>query len=141
MALTCSVRKAFMSTFNPLFTMHRSFKNLAYVGTCLIMSSRGMLTFTCLSTSNISAWLMAFFLAFSAYGKCGGMLFFTAFSFMTSSSGSASFAYWPSSVGLETGCLTLLPLLKVIIALTSSILGFGSLEELNSCTPLGLGCV
>ena len=57
-ALTCSVRKTFLSTFNPLFTMHRSFKNIAYVGTCLIMISRGMLTFTCLSTSNISAWLM-----------------------------------------------------------------------------------
>ena len=95
-----------------------------------------MLTFTCLSTSNISTWLMAFFLAFSAYGKGGGVLFFTAFSLITSSSSSASFASWPSFAGLETGCLTSLPLLKVIIALTASILGFGSLEELNSCTPL-----
>ena len=86
MALACSVRKAFLSTFSPLFTVHRSFKNLAYVRTCLIMSSRGMLTFTCLSTSNISVWLMAFFLAFSAYGKGGGVLFFTAFSLIASSS-------------------------------------------------------
>ena len=139
--LTCSVRKAFWSTFNPLFTMHRSFKNLAYVGTCLIMSSRGMLTFTCLSTSNISVWLMAFFLVFSAYGKDGGVLFFTAFSLITSFSGLASFTSWPSSAGLRTGCLTSLPLLKVIAALTSSILGFGLLKELTSCTPLGLGCV
>ena len=121
--------------------MHRSLKNLAYVGTCLIMSSGGMLTFTCLSTSNISAWLMAFFLAFSAYGKGGGVLFFTAFPLVTSFSSSTSFVSWPSSAILGTGCLTSLPLLKVITALTSSILGFGSLEELNSCTPLGLGYV
>ena len=138
-ALTCSVRKAFLSTFNPLFTVHRSFKNLAYVGTCLIMSSRGMLTFTYLSTSNISAWLMTFFLAFSACGKGGGVLFFTAFSFITSSFGLASFASWPSYASLGTGCLTSLPLLKVITSLTSSIPVFGSLEELTSCTPLGLG--
>ena len=130
MVLTYSVRKAFLSTFNPLFTMHSSFKNLAYVGTCLIMSSRGMLTFTCLSTSNISAWLMAFFLAFSAYGKGGGVLFFTAFSLVTTSSSLASLASWPSSVGLGTGCLSSLPLLNVIIALTSSILGFSSLHAL-----------
>ena len=141
MPLTCFFRKAFLSTFSPLFTVHRSFKNLAYVGTCLIMSSRGMLTFTCLSTSNISVWLMAFFLAFSACGKGRGVLFFTAFSFITSFSYSTSFASWSSSTGLGTGYLTFLPLLKVIIALTSSIMGFGSLEELNSCTPLGLGCV
>ena len=141
MALTCYVRKAFSSTFSPLFTVHRSFKNLAYVGTCLIMLSRGMLTFTCLSTSNILAWLMAFFLAFSACGKGGGVLFFIAFSLITSFSGSASFASWSSSAGLGTGCLTSLPLLKVITALTLFIMGFGSLEELNSCTPLGLGCV
>ena len=95
----------------------------------------------CHSTSNISAWLMAFFLAFSDYGKGGGVLFVTPFSLITSSFSSASFAYWPSSDGLGTGILTSLPLLKVITDLTSSILGFGSLEELNSCTPLGLGCV
>ena len=141
MALTCSVRKAFLSTFNPLFTVHRSFKNLAYMGTCLIMSSKRMLTFTCLSTSNISVWLMAFFLAFSAYGKGGSVLFFTAFPLVTFSSYSTSFVSWPSSAVLGTICLTSLPLLKVITALISSILGFGSLEELNSCTPLGLGCV
>ena len=84
---------------------------------------------------------MAFFLAFSACGKVGGVVFFTAFPLVTSSSGSASFDSWPSSASLGNGCLTSLPLLKVINALTSSILGFGSLEELNLCTPLGLGCV
>ena len=77
-----------------------------------------MLTFTCISTSNISAWLMAFFLAFSACGKGGGMLFFTAFSLVTTSSGLASLASWPSFVGLGTGFLSYLPLLNVIIALT-----------------------
>ena len=141
MALTCSIKKAFLSTFSPLFTVHRSFINLAYVGTCLIMSSRGMLTFTCLSTSNISVWLMDFFLAFSAYGKGRGVLIFTTFSLIASSSGSVSFAFWPSSTGLGIGCSTSFPLLKVITALTLSILGFGSLEELTSCTLLGLGCV
>ena len=141
MELTYFVRKAFLSTFSPLFTMHRSFKNLAYLGSYLIMSSRGMLTFTYLSTSNISVWLMAFFLAFTACGKGGGVLFCTAFSLITSSYSSASFASWSSSAGLGTGCLTSLPLLKVITTLTSYILGFGSLEKLNSCTPLGLGCV
>ena len=92
MALTCFVKKAFLSTFSHLFTVHRSFKNLAYVGTCLIKSSRGVLTFTYLSTSNISILLMAFFLAFSACGKGGGVLFFTAFSLIASSSSSVSFA-------------------------------------------------
>ena len=29
MELTCSVRKALLSIFNPLLTVHRSFKNLA----------------------------------------------------------------------------------------------------------------
>ena len=99
MALNCSVKKAFLLTFNPLFIVHRSLKNLAYVGTCLIMLSKGMLTFTCLSTSSISAWLMVFFLAFSACGKGGGVVFFTTFSLATTSSGSASLASLPSSVG------------------------------------------
>ena len=65
------------------------------------------------------------------------MLFFTEFSLITSSSGSASFASWPSSTGLGIGSLTSLQLLKVITTLTSSILGFGSLQEGNfpfSCT-------
>ena len=53
MALTCSVKKAFLFTFNPLFTVHRSLKNFAYVGSCLIISSKGILTFTCLNTSRI----------------------------------------------------------------------------------------
>ena len=69
------------------------------------------------------------------------MLFFTASSLITNSFGSDSFSSWPSSAGLGTSCSTSFPLLKVITALTSSILGVGSLEELNSCTPLGLGYV
>ena len=69
------------------------------------------------------------------------MLFFIVVSLVTTSSGSASLTSWPSSVGLVTGFLSSLPLLGVIISLTSSILGFGSLEELPSCTPLGLGSV
>ena len=69
------------------------------------------------------------------------MLFFTAVSRVTTSYGSTSLASWPSSAALGTGCLSSLPLLNVIIALTSSILGLSSLEELTSCTSLGLGCV
>ena len=69
------------------------------------------------------------------------MLLFTDFSLITSSSDLVSFASWSSSAGLRTGCLTSFPLLEVITALNSSILGFGSLEELTSCITLGLGCV
>ena len=69
------------------------------------------------------------------------MLFFTASSLITIPSGSASFPSLDSSVGVGMGCLICLPLLKVITAFTSSILGVGSLEELTSWTPLGLGCV
>ena len=84
-------QEGLLSTFSPPFTVHMSFKNLAYVGACLIMSSRGMLTFTCLSTYKISVWLMAFFLAFSACEKGGGVLFFTTFSLIGSSSCLVSF--------------------------------------------------
>ena len=59
MALTCSVKNALL-IFNPLFTVHKSFKNLAYVGTCLLISKRGM-TFTCLNTARISVWFFTFF--------------------------------------------------------------------------------
>ena len=141
MALTCSVKKAFLLTFNPLFTVHKSFKNLAYVGTCLIMSSRGMLTFTCLSTSNISAWLMAFFRLLVLAEKVGVCSFSLHFLLLLPPLVQLLLPPNPSSAGLGIGCLTSLPLFKVVTALTSSILGFGSLEELNSCTPLGLGCV
>ena len=100
-----------------------------------------MLTFTCLSTSNIYVWLMVFFLFLSACGKGGGVISFTVSSFGASSSGSGSTTLGPSTTGLGVDGLTSLPLLKVTIAFTSSILGFGSLAELNSCTPLGFGCV
>ena len=100
-----------------------------------------MLTFTCLGTSNISVWLMAFFLFLSAYGKGGGVLLFTISPFGASSSGSGSTTLGSSSVGSGADGLTSLPLLKVTTTFTSSILGFGSLAELNSCTPLGFGCV
>ena len=73
--------------------------------------------------------------------KGGGGLFFTASSLISIFSGLVSFSLVSSSAGLGTGYSTFLPLLRVITALTSSILGVGSLEELNSCTPPGLGCV
>ena len=71
----------------------------------------------------------------------GDGLFFTASSLVSIFSGSISFSLWFSSTGLGAGCSTSLPLLGVITTLTSSILVGGSLEELNSCTLLGLGCV
>ena len=42
---------------------------------------------------------------------------------------------------LDTCCSLSLPLLKVIMAWTSSIFGVGSLGKLSSCTPLGLDSV
>ena len=100
-----------------------------------------MLTFTCLSTSNIYVWLMVFFLFLSACGKGGGVLLFTVSPFDALSSGSSSTTLGFSTSGLGADGLTSLPLLKVTTAFTSSILGFGLLAELNSCTPLGFGCV
>ena len=69
------------------------------------------------------------------------MLFFTASSLITIFSCSASFSSLSDSPGLGAGCSASFLLLKVITALTSSILEVGLVEELNSCTPLGLGCV
>ena len=62
------------------------------------------------------------------------MLFFTTSSLISIFSSSAFFSFVSSFASLGIGCSTFLPLLKVITALTSSILGVGSLEELNSCT-------
>ena len=100
-----------------------------------------MLTFTWLSTTNIYVWLMAFFLFLSACGKGGAVLLFTISSFGASSSGSGLTTLGSSTAGLGEDGLTSLPLLKVTTAFTSSSLGFGSLVELNSCTPWGFGCV
>ena len=60
------------------------------------------------------------------------MLFFSAVYLITTSSGSVSPASWPFCTALGAGCFSSLPLLNVMIALTSSILEFGSLEELTS---------
>ena len=84
---------------------------------------------------------MAFFLFPNACGKGGGVLLFTVSPFYASSSSSGSTTLGSSTDGLGADGLTTLLLLKVTTAFTSSIQGFGSLEELNSCIPLGLGCV
>ena len=55
------------------------------------------------------------------------MLFFIISSLITILSGSSSYPSLASSSGLGIGCSTFLPLLKVIIASTSSILGVVSL--------------
>ena len=72
-ALSCSVKKAFLFTVNPLLIVHKSFRNSAYVGTCLIISSSGILTFTCLNTSRISAAFLIPFFPCNAWGKGGDL--------------------------------------------------------------------
>ena len=69
------------------------------------------------------------------------MLFFTSSYLIVILFGSTSSPSLASSVSVGIGCSIYLPLLKVITTFTSSILGVGSLEELTSWTPLGLGCV
>ena len=67
------------------------------------------------------------------------MFFFIESSLIIILSGSASFSFFVSSAILGTGCLISFPLLKVMIAFTSSILEL--LEEPISWTPFGLGSV
>ena len=128
-ALTCSIKKAFLFTLKPLFTVHKSFKIFAYVGTCL--------TFTCRSTSKILVWLTEFFLFQSACGKGGGTLFFTSSLAAGCSSSGGLTTVGAFLVGARTVGLSSVPLLKVTTALTSSILALGSLAEPISCIPLG----
>ena len=88
-----------------------------------------MLTFTCHSTSKISVWLTDFFFFRSACGKGGGTLCFTSSPVVGCSSSGGSATIRAVLVGVGTTGLSSLPLLKVTIALTSSILAFGSLAE------------
>ena len=74
-------------------------------------------------------------------GGGGGMLPFIESSLMIMCSGSPSSCSFVFPTGLDTGGLISLPLLKVIMAWTSSVCGAGSLRKLSSCTPLGLGSV
>ena len=69
------------------------------------------------------------------------MLPFIESSWMIMCSGSPFSCSLVFPTGLDTGCLISLPLLKVIMAWTSSIFSAGSLKKFNSCTPLGLGSV
>ena len=100
-----------------------------------------MLTFTCLSTSRMPAYLDAFFLSLSAWGNGGGMLFFIESSLINMCAGSTSSSSIVSLADLGTGWPTCLPFLKVMTAFTTSILGAGLLAEPISWTPLGLGSV
>ena len=84
---------------------------------------------------------MAFFLLLSACGKGGGVLFFNVSPYGASFSDLGSTTLGSSTAGLGVEGLTSLPLLKVTTTFTSYVLGSGSLAELNSCTPLGFGCV
>ena len=69
------------------------------------------------------------------------MLPFIESSFMIMCSGSPFSCSLVFPTGLDTGCSISLPLLKVIMAWTSSIFAAGSLRKFSSCTPLGLGSV
>ena len=67
------------------------------------------------------------------------MVYFTGSSLMITLSGSASISLHVSSVVMGTGCSISLPLLRVIIAWTSSIPEL--LDEPTSWTPFGFGNV
>ena len=66
---------------------------------------------------------------------------FIEYSLMIMCSGSPSSCSLVFPTGLDTGCSISLPLLKVIMAWTSSIFGAGSLRKVSSCNHLGLGSV
>ena len=74
-------------------------------------------------------------------GGGGGMPPFIESSLMIMCLGSTSFCSMVFFTGLDIGCLISLPIIKVIMAWTSSIFGAGSLRKLSSCTPFGLGSV
>ena len=67
------------------------------------------------------------------------MFFFTGSSLIITLSGSASFSLHVSSVVMGTGCSISFPLLRVMIAFTSSIPEL--LDEPTSWTPSGFGNV
>ena len=67
------------------------------------------------------------------------MFFFTGSSLIITLLGSASFSLHVSSAGMGTGCSISFPLLKVMIAFTSSIPEL--LDEPTSWTPFGFGNV
>ena len=67
------------------------------------------------------------------------MFFFTGSSLIITLSGSASFSFSVSSAIMGTGCSISFPLLKVMMAFTSSNLEL--LEEPISWTPFGFGSV
>ena len=69
------------------------------------------------------------------------MLPFIESSLMIMCSGSPFSCSLVFPIALDIGCSISLPLLKVIMAWTSSIFSAGSLRKFNSCTPLGLGSV
>ena len=100
-----------------------------------------MLTFTCHNTSKISVWFTEFFFFRSACGKGGGTLGFTSSLFADCSSSGELTTVGAVLAGVGTAGISSLPLLKVTITLTSSILAFGSLVEPISCAPLGFCCV
>ena len=90
--------------------------------------------------------LKSLLFASQCLGKLGGggggcMLAFIKSSLMITCSGSPFSRSLVFFTGLDTGYSISLPLLKVIMAWTSSIFGADLLRKFSSCTPLGLGSV
>ena len=59
--------------FSLRLLVHSSFKNLAYLGTCLIASNKGMLTWTFLNVSSISSSCSSLFSLARRVGNGGGI--------------------------------------------------------------------
>ena len=72
-ALTCSVKNAFLCILSLRLTVHKSFKNLAYDGICFMASKRGMFSLTCLSTLRISKFWFTFWGGINLWGKGVGI--------------------------------------------------------------------
>ena len=118
------------------------------------MSSKGMLTFTCLKTSKFSYVFLVPFLLCKAWEKGGGMCFFIISSLMTILGSSSTLESWSSSFdffspfyfsnSLPSSCFSLgggwttsLPLLRVITALTSLTFEDSPSWASTSWIPLG----
>ena len=120
MTLTCSAKKAFFFTFSFLFTVHRSFKNLAKEGTCLIVSNKGILILTYLKVLRIFIIVIDFPLFGHGMRKwkcCGESAFSLQYSYsipsLPSEINSSSF-----SQGSRVGFSITLPLRRVMTDLT-----------------------
>ena len=142
--LACSVKWTFLGVCALVlhFWVHRYLRNLLYVGTCLIASRRGKLTYTCLNNSSI----LFIFILFLSKGKegskalgygtlgagdgsVGSFLFMVLFfSDLVGFHGSRSWVVW----------FIVFLLLRVITDLACSEKILGPMEFLAMYCPFGL---